>query len=125
MSALNLPSIKISQREWLTIIFAVIVSRTVIYCLGLWGVTEFASGHYAEQPLLQTICRFDCVWFYKIIENGYDLVPQWLSQKNAANWAFMPLQPFLGWIFSKFIFNFSLDSKSIASSTINSNFGFK
>ena len=38
---------------------------------------------------------------YRIIENGYDLAPQWLSQKNTASWAFMPLQPFLGW-FSKF-----------------------
>ncbi|KJF98250.1 membrane protein [Photobacterium leiognathi] len=102
MNTISLPSIKISKQEWLMLIFAMVVSRTVIYCLGLWGVTEFASGHYAEQPLLQTICRFDCVWFYRIIQDGYDLVPQWLSQKNAANWAFMPLQPFLGWIFSKF-----------------------
>ena len=102
MNTISLPSIKITKQEWLMLIFAMVVSRTVIYCLGLWGVTEFASGHYAEQPLLQTICRFDCVWFYRIIQDGYDLVPQWLSQKNAANWAFMPLQPFLGWIFSKF-----------------------
>ncbi len=102
MNTISLPSIKISKQEWLMLIFAMVVSRTVIYCLGLWGVTEFASGHYAEQPLLQTICRFDCVWFYRIIQDGYDLVPQWLSQKNAANWAFMPLQQFLGWIFSKF-----------------------
>ncbi|ASK78815.1 hypothetical protein CF386_07315 [Paraphotobacterium marinum] len=102
MISLNLPSIKISKHEWFTIIIAVILSRIVIYSLGLWGVSEFASGQYAEEPLLQTICRFDCVWFYRIIENGYDLAPQWLSQKNAASWAFMPLQPFLGWFFSKF-----------------------
>ena len=95
MISLNLPSIKISKHEWFTIIIAVILSRIVIYSLGLWGVSEFASGQYAEEPLLQTICRFDCVWFYRIIENGYDLAPQWLSQKNAASWAFMPLQPFL------------------------------
>ncbi|MGL5587719.1 MAG: hypothetical protein ACRDDI_06650, partial [Aeromonas veronii] len=29
----------------------------------------------------------------RIIENGYDLYPRWLSKGNAANWAFMPLYP--------------------------------
>ncbi len=100
MNPLSLTDIRLTRKDWLNLIFAVIVSRIVIYALGLWGVSMFMTGHYAEQPLLQTVCRFDCVWFYRIIDNGYDLVPQWLGQKNAANWAFMPLQPFLGWIFS-------------------------
>ena len=100
MNPLSLTDIRLTRKDWLNLIFAVIVSRVVIYALGLWGVNMFMTGHYAEQPLLQTVCRFDCVWFYRIIDNGYDLVPQWLGQKNAANWAFMPLQPLLGWVFS-------------------------
>lgn len=100
MSISTQENIRLNRNIWLTILFAAIVSRIIFYALGLWGVDSFVTGKYAEQPVWQTICRFDCVWFYRIIHDGYDLFPQWLSQNNAANWAFMPLQPFLGWVFS-------------------------
>ncbi|EEZ41312.1 hypothetical protein [Photobacterium damselae] len=104
MSISTQENIRLNRNIWLTILFAAIVSRIVFYALGLWGVDSFVTGKYAEQPVWQTICRFDCVWFYRIIHDGYDLFPQWLSQNNAANWAFMPLQPFLGWVFSHLAF---------------------
>ncbi|MFV0486441.1 MAG: hypothetical protein ACK5NL_04565 [Vibrio fluvialis] len=104
MNKVSQIEIRLNRSLWLTLIFAVIVSRVAFYSFGLWGVEMFAKNQDSELSAWQTICRFDCVWYARIIQYGYDLAPQWLNQQNAANWAFMPLQPLLGWVLSRFPF---------------------
>ncbi len=58
-----------------------------------WATSVSSSMAPPDIGPLQAYCQFDCVWFQRIIENGYDLYPRWLSKGNAANWAFMPLYP--------------------------------
>ena len=82
------PSLRISGRDWLMIIAAFMLSRIALYGMGYFGVQLYGSPDIGP---LQAYCQFDCVWFQRIIENGYDLYPRWLSKGNAANWAFMPL----------------------------------
>jgi hypothetical protein len=92
------PSLAISSRDWLMIIAAFVLSRVALYGMGYFGVQLYGATDIGP---LQACCQFDCVWFQRIIENGYDLYPRWLSKGNAANWAFMrstrcsqaPLQP--------------------------------
>ncbi|MGB6187128.1 MAG: hypothetical protein WBF70_00865 [Aeromonas molluscorum] len=85
------PSLRISGHDWLLIFAAFALSRIALYGMGYFGVQLYGS------PIgpFQAYCQFDCVWFQRIIENGYDLYPRWLSKGNAANWAFMPLYPML------------------------------
>ena len=64
MISLNLPSIKISKHEWFTIIIAVILSRIVIYSLGLWGVSEFASGHMLKSLYFKLFADLIAYGFY-------------------------------------------------------------
>lgn len=86
------PSLAISSRDWLMIIAAFLLSRVALYGMGYFGVQLYGATDIGP---LQAYCQFDCVWFQRIIENGYDLYPRWLSKGNAANWAFMPLYPML------------------------------
>ncbi|MGL5286905.1 MAG: hypothetical protein ACRC8D_12305 [Aeromonas sp.] len=95
------PSLRLGGRDWWLVIAAFLLSRIALYGLGYAGVQL-----YGTNPSLgpfQAYCQFDCVWFLRIIENGYDLYPRWLTKGNAANWAFMPLYPMLSGFVAKFI----------------------
>lgn len=43
---------------------------------------------------LTTYCRWDCEWYVRLAENGYDPFPT-PKLLNAGNWAFFPLYPML------------------------------
>ena len=74
------PSLRISGHDWLLIFAAFALSRIALYGMGYFGVQLYGS------PIgpFQAYCQFACVWFQRIIENGYDLYPRWLSKGNAA-----------------------------------------
>ncbi|MGF1750396.1 MULTISPECIES: hypothetical protein [Vibrio] len=90
------PSLTISKQQWLTILLAVIVSRTVFYSLGLIGAHAYNPESMTNMDVWQQICRFDCLWFQRIADDGYALIPSYMKGGNAANWAFMPVSPYLG-----------------------------
>ncbi|MBY6197796.1 hypothetical protein [Vibrio hangzhouensis] len=93
------PNLIISRQQWLTIFLAVLVSRVVFYSVGLIGTHVYNPETVAELDLWQQICRFDCMWFQRIADDGYALVPSYMKGGNAANWAFMPVSPYLGkWV---------------------------
>ena len=75
------PSLRISSRDWLMIIAAFVLSRVALYGMGYFGDQLYGAPDIGP---LQANCQFDCVWFQRIIENGYDLYPRWLSKGNAA-----------------------------------------
>ncbi|MFM4804976.1 hypothetical protein [Aeromonas bivalvium] len=85
------PSLRLAGRDWLLILAAFFLSRLALYGMGYFGTQLYGP----DVGPFQAYCQFDCVWFQRIIENGYDLYPRWLSKGNAANWAFMPLYPIL------------------------------
>lgn len=92
----NKPSLLISKQQWMLIIVAVLVSRVVLYGTGLIGTHAFNPETVANLDLWKQICRFDCMWFQRIADDGYALVPTYMKGGNAANWAFMPVSPYLG-----------------------------
>jgi hypothetical protein len=60
---------------------------------------RFLAFRYARPDLdpgyfLAAICRWDCVWYVRMAETGYDLFPV-EARTSAANWAFFPLYPML------------------------------
>ncbi|MFA0085179.1 hypothetical protein [Vibrio sp. 10N.261.51.F12] len=95
------PSLLVSKEQWITIVLAVVVSRLAFYVIGLLGAQAFNPESTAGLDVWHQVCRFDCIWFQRIADNGYDLVPTWMKGGNAANWAFMPMSPFLGWLMAK------------------------
>ncbi|UJF18571.1 hypothetical protein L0B53_16385 [Vibrio sp. SS-MA-C1-2] len=106
------PPRRISRELFFTIVSAYLLSRIALYFIGLTGVEVFGTPDQANfingelisvQHLFQTVCRFDCVWFQRIIEHGYDTHPQWLRHENGANWAFMPLYPLLASFVAKIV----------------------
>ncbi|GMQ46209.1 mannosyltransferase family protein [Vibrio sp. 10N] len=90
------PSLQISKQQWLTIVIAVVLSRTIFYALGLVGTHTYNPETVVNMDIWQQICRFDCMWFQRIADDGYALVPTYMRGGNAANWAFMPVSPLLG-----------------------------
>ncbi|MCL9775831.1 hypothetical protein [Vibrio methylphosphonaticus] len=97
------PSLTLSKQQWFTIFLAVIVSRTVFYSLGLAGTYAYNPESVVNMDLWQQICRFDCMWFQRIADDGYALIPTYMKNGNAANWAFMPVSPYLGKWMSIFV----------------------
>ncbi|CAH0525618.1 mannosyltransferase family protein [Vibrio hippocampi] len=94
------PSLSLTSSQWWTVIAAVLLSRGVFYGFGLLGAHLFNPEVVADLPIWQQICRFDCVWFHRLAETGYDVAPSYMSGGNAANWAFMPVTPYLGKLIS-------------------------
>jgi hypothetical protein len=90
------PNLAISKQQWVTILIAVIVSRVVLYSTGLIGTHTYNPETVANLDIWQQICRFDCMWFQRIADDGYAIVPSYMKGGNAANWAFMPISPYLG-----------------------------
>ncbi len=92
----NKPSLAISKQQWMLIIVAVLVSRVALYGTGLIGTHAYNPETVANLDLWKQICRFDCMWFQRIADDGYALAPTYMKGGNAANWAFLPVSPYLG-----------------------------
>ncbi|WP_239670868.1 mannosyltransferase family protein [Vibrio variabilis] len=92
----SLPSLMLSKQQWITLMVAVLLSRTVFYALGLIGTHAYNPETVANIDIWQQVCRFDCMWFQRIADDGYALLPSYMKGGNAANWAFMPVSPLLG-----------------------------
>ncbi|MGL5947773.1 MAG: hypothetical protein ACRCYV_01755 [Aeromonas sp.] len=110
------PALHLSRHDVWLVLAAFILSRVALYGLGYAGVQLYGSPSIGP---FQAYCQFDCVWFQRIIENGYDLYPRWLSKGNAASWAFMPLYPMLAGVIST-LFNV----EALVGLLIVSNLGF-
>src|SRR5688572_20316385 len=50
----------------------------------------------------QKLCRWDCTWYIRMAEEGYDRYPT-PGRSNAGNWPFFPLYPMLVGIIVKVI----------------------
>ena len=60
---------------------------------------------FPDQPFtnyFQTLCRWDCGWYVRMAETGYDRFPV-PSRINAGNWAFFPFYPMLVGLITKVI----------------------
>lgn len=75
----NKPSLAISKQQWMLIIVAVLVSRAVLYGTGLIGTHAYNPETVANLDLWKQICRFDCMWFQRIADDGYALVPTYMK----------------------------------------------
>lgn len=71
----------------------------------LVGLAAFLANHalhaivyllHGEAPFF--LCRNDCGWYSSITESGYMLEPSAHDKRDAANWAFFPLFPLLGFL---------------------------
>lgn len=89
----------LSKTDWKMIIGIFVLSRVFIYFIGF-----VASRIYGgDSTVLDAFCRFDCTWYQRIVELGYDLQPHWLSEQNGASWAFMPVYPMMANVLNVFL----------------------
>lgn len=68
------------------IITLFITSRLVMFTV--FGITrsDFSLGGFA-----QSLCQWDCNWYLRTVQFGYDLAPHGHPAGDAANWAFFPV----------------------------------
>lgn len=66
-----------------------IVGLAIRYLAYAGTVDDASLANFA-----QGMCRWDCAWYIKLSQTGYDVFPV-PSMINAGNWAFFPLYPIL------------------------------
>ena len=75
--------------EVLTAILLFVASNLLIYTLAAF--THWLPG--ARRTNLVDFCRADCNWFSIIVEQGYELTPNFALHRGMTDWAFFPLFP--------------------------------
>lgn len=78
-----------ANNYFIKVFFIFITSRIVILFSGLISGWIYSIPKNAKEMF----CQWDCGWYMKLIENGYDKIPHDHADGNAANWAFFPLFP--------------------------------
>lgn len=68
---------------------------------------RFLAFRYAQPDTdwtqyFDALCRWDCTWYIRMAETGYDTFPV-PSRVSAGNWAFFPFYPMLVGVIGKFI----------------------
>jgi hypothetical protein len=68
----------------------------ICLCLGVsirYVAAAYAVGTFEPQiAVFEALCRWDCVWYLNIAEQGYDSFPT-AKTNNVGNWGFFPLYP--------------------------------
>lgn len=111
-------SIMLTKDQWITLLLAVITSRIVFAAFGLIGTYSFNPEAIKDIDIWHQMCRFDCVWFRRIAEDGYALVPSYMRQSNGANWAFMPMSPYLAKTVNYVVNNINLSLVLVSNVTL-------
>jgi Gpi18-like mannosyltransferase len=67
-----------------------VASRLLMFIV--FGITrsDFSAGSFA-----QSLCQWDCHWYLRTIQLGYDPAPHAHPPGDAANWAFFPVYPMI------------------------------
>lgn len=87
-----------------------VVSGTIIRFLAFrYQLPDQPFGNY-----FQAMCRWDCSWYVRMAEEGYDRFPT-ESRSNAGNWPFFPVYPMLVGIIGKLVPLPTIVTASIAS----------
>jgi hypothetical protein len=58
-------------------------------------ILGLAIADFRPAALLDALCYWDCAWYLRTAEHGYDVAPNAHFREDAANWAFFPLYPLL------------------------------
>jgi len=75
-----------------------VVTGTIIRFLAFrYQLPDQPMGNYFD-----AICRWDCSWYVRMAEEGYDRFPT-ESRSNAGNWPFFPFYPMLVGVISKLV----------------------
>ena len=75
-----------------------VVSGTIIRFLAFrYQLPDQPFGSYFD-----AMCRWDCSWYVRMAEEGYDRFPT-ASRSNAGNWPFFPVYPMLVGIIIKLV----------------------
>ena len=69
--------------------FSIMLTLAGLRLLAYWLIARgFAGASHA-------LCNYDCAWYERTAQMGYDLAPHGDIYGNTANWAFFPLYPLL------------------------------
>lgn len=83
-----------SRIPWLKIIGVVIVSRLLLFFVGLFTLYSHGiEAHLDWATWADLSCRWDCGWYGGIVNQGYGI--ESAEQFGATSWAFYPLLPLL------------------------------
>jgi hypothetical protein len=71
---------------------AIVAALAALGLLARFLTYRLAMPDAAPADFFKVMCRWDCEWYVRLAENGYDPFPT-PRMINAANWAFFPLYP--------------------------------
>lgn len=74
---------------WVAIVLW-LASNAFVAVFSKFATWEGAASYYR----IGDLCRWDCAWFGRVLENGYDTYPR---SNSTANWLFHPGQPLLAY----------------------------
>jgi len=85
------PARSVSQSATLLAVplLAALVGLAIRYAAYAATIQDASLAAFADG-----LCRWDCQWYVRVVETGYDPFPV-PSMVNAGNWAFFPLMPVL------------------------------
>ena len=76
--------LNITGRPVLFLTLLILSSFAIRYALTLWFDATYTD-----------LCKWDCGWYRRLVEDGYDLEPGKPGRPDVANWAFFPLHPII------------------------------
>ena len=79
--------------QWLSRV-AIVMALAVVGLLTRYVAYRFAIPDAEPADFFKVMCRWDCEWYVRLAETGYDPFPT-PKMINAGNWAFFPLYPML------------------------------
>lgn len=77
-------------RDALLILGLFIASSTLILLAG-YAVAHLWPEGFAPGDPIKSLCRWDCIWYMSLIEQGYDPVAAKWPTGDGTNWGFFPL----------------------------------
>jgi hypothetical protein len=81
--------IRVRRRHPVAMTFSIILALSALRLLVYWLIARgFAGASHG-------LCNYDCAWYERTAQMGYDLAPHGDIYGNTANWAFFPLYPLL------------------------------
>jgi hypothetical protein len=87
-----LPPLYPAWRDALLILALFAASSGLIFLAG-FAVAELWPEGFAPGDPIRSLCRWDCVWYMTLIEQGYDPVASKWPTGDGTNWGFFPLLP--------------------------------
>jgi hypothetical protein len=84
---------KVGQPPSSRMLALIVLGLFVVSRIWMALILGLSTGDFTPTGLIQSLCQWDCGWYLKTANDGYDRAPSTHFRGDAANWAFFPLFP--------------------------------